>query len=245
MQVVAATFVHALQGKSFQVTGARLSGGMIDVEEVDAELPTSKDASVPNTGCWAKFSRDGDKGWVHLKDLLPVAHPQMPWLQVAHGEIGTGEEADAQFKYINEIASAAKKSISKKRALDWCACFMYWCVRKAGYDDAPNSAMAQAWAKWGETRIGDGTLEGARLGDIAVGQRGDKSSPSGHVAIYITDIGGEWILLLGGNQDESPTQPGGAKSVRYAWYPRKWKVTGVDPQVGEGRLLTVRCSTHP
>jgi uncharacterized protein (TIGR02594 family) len=88
-----------------------------------------------------------------------------------------------------------------EEAVDWCSCFVNWCVKQAGLIGT-NHALAGSWLKWGQK------LDKPRVGAIVVltwkGTRAD------HVA-FVDKQNGEW-KLLGGNQ--TPTSGvGGAIAV--------------------------------
>lgn len=81
----------------------------------------------------------------------------------------------------------------------WCACFVNWCLAKAGYPKGA-SARARDWADYG---FGE---QSRRLGCIAVIYRKPSKATSGttssgfHVGFYVRSQGNQ-ITLLGGNQD--------------------------------------------
>ena len=77
----------------------------------------------------------------------------------------------------------------------WCAAFMNWCLFKAGVQGT-NSLMARSFLNYGfETNM-------PVLGDIVVLWRINKTSPYGHVGIFIREKNG-MIYILGGNQANS------------------------------------------
>lgn len=96
----------------------------------------------------------------------------------------------------------------------WCASFVNWCLRKAGVCDykgrcGTNSARARSFLDWGR----EVPLEAAKRGDIVVLSRG--SNPAfGHVGFF---AGREQntVLLLGGNQAQSPVSHGRVSIASY------------------------------
>ena len=81
----------------------------------------------------------------------------------------------------------------------WCASFVNWCLKKAGYQGT-NSARARSFLAWGQ----EISLEEARRGDIVVLSRGSHRNGGvnpafGHVGFF-AGREQESVLLLGGNQ---------------------------------------------
>lgn len=76
----------------------------------------------------------------------------------------------------------------------WCACFMNWCLMKAGrqYSSALN---ARQFLTYGSA------TKSPKLGDIVVLWRISPTSAYGHVAFYISTNKNGTINLLGGNED--------------------------------------------
>lgn len=77
----------------------------------------------------------------------------------------------------------------------WCAAFMNWCLLKAGVQGT-NSLAARSFLNYGIT------AELPVLGDIVVLWRINKTSPYGHVGIFIREKD-NMIYILGGNQANS------------------------------------------
>ena len=76
----------------------------------------------------------------------------------------------------------------------WCACFMNWCLLKAG---KPSSSLlnARQFLTYGMP------TDTPQLGDIVVLWRISPTSNYGHVAFYVSKNLDGTINLLGGNQD--------------------------------------------
>jgi uncharacterized protein (TIGR02594 family) len=85
----------------------------------------------------------------------------------------------------------------------WCACFVNWCLKRAGKNTKGTDARAKSWATYGTE------LTEPRFGAVAVVRRAGKQSDAtthtgNHVAFYISGSAklgqpGD-IVLLGGNQ---------------------------------------------
>jgi uncharacterized protein (TIGR02594 family) len=112
---------------------------------------------------------------------------------IAVHELGTSEIfGDTNNPRILEYHQATSLKASSDEVA-WCASFINWCLKKAGFHGT-NSARARSFLAWGK----EISLEEARRGDIVVLSRG--TNPSfGHVGFF---AGREQdsVLLLGGNQ---------------------------------------------
>lgn len=83
----------------------------------------------------------------------------------------------------------------------WCACFVAWCLRRAGQATTGGDASAASWGRFGTP------LAGPRLGAITVMHKHPTKSIAGttssgyHVAFYLT---GPALAptLFGGNQGD-------------------------------------------
>lgn len=208
--------LHAEASQGSLVIGRLAIGPEVSATELDA------------TGCWVKVTSGTLTGWCHLSGLIPTLGRHLPWLEVAQREIGVDEASQPGLKRISDYMN----SLSEPPALgkNWCACFMNWCMERAGVK-ALDTPRARHWTEWGSKRTGAGTGSvplDARLGDLAVGklEAPEKGEP-GHVAILLAycKAAGQWqdqLLLLGGNQSANPLDGVEDKktSVRYSWYPR-------------------------
>ncbi|MEK7179967.1 MAG: TIGR02594 family protein [Patescibacteria group bacterium] len=77
----------------------------------------------------------------------------------------------------------------------WCAAFMNWCLLKAGVQGT-NSLLARSFLNYGIN------TNYPVLGDIVVLWRINRTSPYGHVGIFIKETE-NMIYILGGNQANS------------------------------------------
>lgn len=121
-----------------------------------------------------------------------------PWVRIARGEIGQTEHLPGSNPRIDEYRAV----VGAPHGTDWCAAFMAWVMREAGYS-GPWTAAARSFLHFGEP------LESLRPGCVAVFWRGSKSDWRGHVTLALRD--GDMISCLGGNQHGS---------VRISKYPR-------------------------
>lgn len=182
------------------------------------------------SGAWVKLRHDQAEGWAHLREAIPAAGARLPWLVKAHTQIGISE-AEHPDVIRNRYVETTKKV--HKKDPDWCACFVSWCMKDL---EPPQEDLdhgnSQVWAEWGNERTpppGGSITDGARVGDLVVGQR---SPTRGHVGFFLGATAGH-VLVLGGNQSMNPLVKGLPKSVRYGWYPIEHE---------QGRLRTVRRS---
>jgi uncharacterized protein (TIGR02594 family) len=93
----------------------------------------------------------------------------------------------------------------------WCSAAMNAAMYESGLRGT-GRANARSWEAWGEK------LAKPRIGCVAVLWRDTPSSGHGHVALWLGDVPGSQMVLLGGNQ---------ANAVSVQLYPR-------------GRLLSYR-----
>jgi uncharacterized protein (TIGR02594 family) len=167
------------------------------------------------SGSWAEVRHGKLSGFVHLGALVPSAAAHLPWMQIAHREIGVTQKNHGQRvqTYI-ETAPAGDDP-------DWCAFFIGWCMLHMD-QERYNSGKTFDWRDWGEKRaFAEPLPKDCKIGDIAIGQRKNPASRKGHIAIFVAyDEKNDRLLLLGGNQAEDPRVEGAPKSVRYSWYPR-------------------------
>jgi len=154
-----------------------------------------------------------------LLDAKTLAAPKAPgsttepsWMQIARKEIGTkalpGHEKNSPkileylgtFPYLKKIWGDKEHTyhLGDVDETAWCACFVNWCLIKAGKAAGP-SAAAIDWLKYGVS------LEKPQIGAITVVHHTPGKSTSGttssgnHVAFYAGGDGAH-IKLLGGNQ---------------------------------------------
>lgn len=85
----------------------------------------------------------------------------------------------------------------------WCAAFMNWCLLRAGVKGT-NSLLARSFLRYGIA------VDFPVLGDIVVLWRINKTSPYGHVGIFIREKD-NMIYILGGNQANSVNITGFSK----------------------------------
>jgi uncharacterized protein (TIGR02594 family) len=84
------------------------------------------------------------------------------------------------------------------RVTAWCAAFVNWCLKRAGASHL-GYATAEAWLRFGTP------LPTPVYGCVAIiPPSSSTGSTTGHVAFY-TEMKGEKILLLGGNQGDAVT----------------------------------------
>ena len=114
------------------------------------------------------------------------------WLRLAREELGQQEIAGGR----DNPRIVEYHQATSLRATDdetpWCAAFVNWCLKKAGYRGT-NSAAARSFLSWG-TKITK-----PQAGAIVVFSRG--APPAGHVAFYLSHTA-DAVSVLGGNQGD-------------------------------------------
>lgn len=95
-------------------------------------------------------------GWVDK----PTTSDAPLWLDIAKSEAGRKEvpgisanprilEYIATFPYLKQIASSQGVMMSETDETAWCACFVNWCLLRAGQSGGAN-ATAQSWTSYGQ-----------------------------------------------------------------------------------------------
>jgi len=143
-----------------------------------------------------------------------VAAVEASWMGFADGEQGVTERKGFDvnntriIEYMNTFPYL-KNTLNKKTGqyygkvdeTAWCACFVNWCLKKAGKAGGP-SAKAEHWQNYGKG------LDTPVPGAITVlykqpkpGKPGEDSPTGFHVAFFVSNENG--FTLLGGNQDNT------------------------------------------
>lgn len=149
---------------------------------------------------------------------------EAPWLAFAIAELGQKEgrglernnprilEYISTFPYLKEIFYQVKDPKTKKLvssdfkmgAVDetpWCACFVAWCLRRAGHPTSGMNAGARTWRNFGLPM----PITTPRLGAIAVVKKHPSAATAAtttsgyHVSFYLHGPAHS-PTLLGGNQ---------------------------------------------
>jgi len=120
-----------------------------------------------------------------MSEQSPVV--DQPWVRIARGEIGQTEHLPGGNPRIAEYRAV----VGAPHGSDWCAAFMAWDLRQAGYS-GPWTAAARSFLKVGKPCE-------LKPGAIVVLWRVSPDDWRGHVGICIKP-GTHMIDLLGGNQ---------------------------------------------
>lgn len=142
---------------------------------------------IVNSG--VKIEIDGDLG---PETRGAIAGLNIPfWLKLGLAEIGTeeihGPLHEPRVIYYHSF-TAGKYT---KDEIAWCGSFVAMCMERSGYDLPKYPERALSWLNFGHN--GDRP----RVGSIAVkGRKG-----GGHVGIVVS-VEGDYIYLLGGNQND-------------------------------------------
>ncbi|MDB5376259.1 MAG: uncharacterized protein JWR00_705 [Rubritepida sp.] len=147
------------------------------------------------------------------------------WLDIAKGEAGQKEVAGisanprileyiATFPYLKQVASSQGMMMSETDETAWCACFVNWCLLRAGQRGG-DSAMAQTWATYGQK------LEAPVPGAIAVifnAPTPGVTATGWHVSFWVGGTA-QKPKLWGGNQGNTvrETDFSGWQVKAYRW----------------------------
>lgn len=135
-------------------------------------------------------------------DDLPVDLP--PWWPVARAEIGQREQVGAAhnpriLEYLR--GTTVPPAMAARDETPWCAAFVDWVLKRAGYAGTSNAAAA-SFLSWGRP------LGAPRVGCVVVIRRRDGgtggstgTATGNHVAFYVRGDARS-ITLLGGNQSD-------------------------------------------
>lgn len=134
---------------------------------------------------------------------LPIPRPDEPtWLSIARAELGIHEVPGADSnERISEYFSQTRLGPGTPDSVPWCACFVTWCLERAGVRST-RSARARSYLTWGFE------ISEPRIGCIVVLSRGKPELNQGHVGFYVGAqrkllVGPKQLSLLGGNQGNS------------------------------------------
>ena len=118
----------------------------------------------------------------------------VPWMDIAMGEIGTAEIKGAEH---SDRVVEYHQSVTLRASDDetpWCSSFANFCLKQAGVEGT-DSAAALSFRKWGQPV----KATELRYGDVCVIDRG---AGKGHVGFFVGFDRSGRVLLLGGNQDD-------------------------------------------
>lgn len=165
------------------------------VVEVDLISPNGKWKHCTNAwgaSGWYPIERLARLGDVALeKEREDFSHLHIAYLEFGTRELpGTPNNPRVQ-EYIMSTDLAEKYPYLPDET-DWCACFVNWCIEKAGLRSA-NSAIVSPWRNWG---VKPPTI---RRGSV-ISFRWDDGWE--HVSFYLGDIG-NYVVCLGGNQSDA------------------------------------------
>jgi uncharacterized protein (TIGR02594 family) len=193
------------------------SGTHTSLSDLDGSSPKNSDASKPISdtpatqtappaktdnaplGASQTVSPDRSKlGQGHPLALIPAVSQQAPWMEKAldQAKYWHGQKEDVITKTINyhkAIGLNLPSLVGTRNA--WCASFVNWCLRQAGYPISDSPADSQSF-RWSKNFV---KIEKAVFGAIAV----YKHTNGGHAAfVYAKSAHGDPILL-GGNQSDA------------------------------------------
>lgn len=160
----------------------------------------------------------GGRTWKALNAAGPAGSAEelaaAPWVRIARAEIGTREvRGDKHNPRIVEYIKTFSY-LPQNDEVAWCACFVNWCLLKAGKKQGPN-ALAASWLGYGKK------LDEPKFGCICVVYHKPVegvTATGNHVAFWTAgDANG--LTLLGGNQKtaDKKTEEVNERSSRGYW----------------------------
>lgn len=144
----------------------------------------------------------GESGWYPIERLAKLGdvaiqkpNEEFRYIPIAFAEYGTreipGNQSNPRIQeYIRSTDLARYPYLPDET--DWCACFVNWCIEKAGIAST-NSAIVSPWRNWG---IRPSAI---RRGAVITFRWDDGWE---HVSFYLGDIG-NYVVCLGGNQSDA------------------------------------------
>lgn len=144
----------------------------------------------------------GESGWYPIERLAKLGdvaiqkpNEDFRYLPIAFAEYGTreipGNQSNPRIQeYIRSTDLARYPYLPDET--DWCACFVNWCIEKAGLAST-NSAIVSPWRNWGVRPAA------IRRGAVITFRWDDGWE---HVSFYLGDIG-NYVVCLGGNQSDA------------------------------------------
>ena len=118
------------------------------------------------------------------------------WLLLARGEMGIKEApGSADNADVVQFYAEAGHPEVKHDSVAWCSAFCGAMLHRAGIKPS-GSLMARSYLHWGQK------LDAPKVGCVAVLWRGSPDADTGHVG-FVTEAGGDFIKLLGGNQGDA------------------------------------------
>ena len=162
-----------------------------------------------------------ERGW---RSAPRPAEGEPLWLRIARGEDQQAERPGAEqnprildyiatFPYLKRIPGRTAPTMGDQDETAWCACFVNWCVLRAGQFEGPD-ASAASWRSYGTT------LETPVEGCIAVIYNTPSSDTASgyHVAFVVRSLADRRVLLFGGNQSNKVCEKAFAfERIWYRW----------------------------
>jgi len=248
--------------------GASKKGGAKPTESGGGWLPDWLNFGVPKISLPKPSTADGASRSTRSKEnkghplaIVPMDNKRAPWMVMAISELkrwaGKSEgEIEEEINYHKESGASATWSMRNKVGEPWCASFVNYCLKSAGYQKSKATASSQSFRD--ETGLFYG-IDTPVYGCIAVwrkttvkmvknkeGKLIKKTSVQGHTAfVYGKDDAGETILI-GGNQDDKISfmmKSGTTKKFMGYFVPMAYKQFALD-EIKNGAKLDVFDSAY-
>ena len=151
-----------------------------------------------------------------------------PWFTIAEQELSKNITETGNRAVVSEYCKAGGVAYGQP----WCACFVTWCLKKAGVD-TPTNASSQFYRSSSAFKKLDKPVKGCIAVLTNNGGKGDRADGAvhGHVTFYVegdekkfTGLGGNQGTVGGGGVTKSNGYPGG--KTFSGWY---WPVNAPDP----------------
>lgn len=199
--------------------GSITEGAVMEFQNMLRLVP---DGRVPEPVMQAILREAELRGWIEA----PTAGGKAPWLEIGRGELGVAEQPGlaanprildyiATFPYLAQhLHPAQRVPMSQTDETAWCACFVNWCLLRAGQRPGPD-AMAESWLRYG---VSIGTPQPGAICVIFNPRLASATSASGWHVGFWTDAAEGGVIMLGGNQGNRVSEtfmPGVIKGLRW------------------------------
>lgn len=203
----------------------------------DGGFGDQTDTAVRDFQNWARLSVTGavddaqldllsttalQRGWQAKPAKSDADEPL--WLGIARREDGQMEQPGtsqnprildfvATFPYLRRIHGTTAPTLAEQDETAWCACFVNWCLLRAGQLGGPD-ASAASWRDYGASSAKP--VPGAVT--IIYSTPSSDTASGFHVAFFVRSGAGKRVTLYGGNQSNKVClKEFGYEKIWYRW----------------------------